>query len=60
MTQKELSEKTGIAQAEISKLENVKLILYELENHILVEHKFSVNKENIIINGLCFKCKGDA
>ena len=28
----------------------------ELENHILKEHKFNMNHENIIINGICKKC----
>ncbi len=28
----------------------------ELENHISEEHKFNMNHENIIINGICQKC----
>lgn len=28
----------------------------ELSNHILKNHKFEINKENIIINGICAKC----
>ena len=28
----------------------------ELESHILDEHKFNMNHENIIINGICSKC----
>ena len=32
----------------------------DLSNHILKNHKFKTNKENIIINGLCNKCiKGE-
>ena len=32
----------------------------ELSNHIIYEHKFKLNKECIIINGVCCKCsKGD-
>ena len=31
----------------------------ELENHILIKHKFNMNNENIIINGLCNNCKGE-
>ena len=30
----------------------------ELTNHILVDHEFMLNKEHIIINGLCKKCRG--
>lgn len=29
----------------------------ELSNHITKEHNFIPNKENIIINGICSKCK---
>ncbi len=29
----------------------------KLENHILDEHKFNMNHENIIINGICKRCK---
>ena len=29
----------------------------ELYNHINKKHKFKLNKENIIINGLCINCK---
>ena len=28
----------------------------ELYNHIKIEHKFNLNKEKIIINGICRKC----
>lgn len=28
----------------------------DLTNHILIDHKFKLNKEHIIINGLCNKC----
>lgn len=31
----------------------------ELTNHILNEHNFKLNKENIIINGICKKCSKD-
>ena len=30
----------------------------ELTNHILVNHEFILNKEHIIINGICKKCNG--
>lgn len=30
----------------------------DLQNHILYEHKFKSDNKNIIINGLCEKCKG--
>ena len=30
--------------------------IVELSNHILKEHKFKMNKEHIIIKGLCEKC----
>ena len=29
----------------------------DLTKHILVDHEFMLNKEHIIINGLCKKCK---
>ena len=29
----------------------------ELYNHIKNEHKFNLNKEKIIINGICSRCK---
>ena len=29
----------------------------ELNNHIKVEHNFSFNKNNIILNGICSKCQ---
>ena len=28
-----------------------------IENHILEEHKFDINNQNLIINGLCDKCR---
>lgn len=28
----------------------------ELSSHIIDKHKFKLNKENIIINGMCFEC----
>ncbi len=28
-----------------------------LEEHIIKTHKFHINKENIIINGICFECR---
>lgn len=31
----------------------------ELENHILNNHKFNINHENIVINGICSKCRSD-
>ena len=30
----------------------------ELTNHILVNHEFMINREHIIINGICKKCRG--
>ena len=32
--------------------------ILELSEHIHKEHKFIPNKEKIIINGICNKCKG--
>ena len=29
----------------------------DIENHVLEKHKFYMNKENIIINGICNKCR---
>ena len=29
----------------------------KLENHILEEHSFNINNQNIIINGLCKNCR---
>ena len=29
----------------------------ELSNHLLKEHSFTINKKNIVINGLCNKCR---
>ena len=29
----------------------------ELYNHIKIEHKFSLDKDKIIINGICSRCK---
>lgn len=29
----------------------------DLSNHIFIKHHFTPNRENIIINGVCLKCK---
>ncbi|MBQ8892636.1 MAG: transcriptional repressor [Bacilli bacterium] len=28
-----------------------------IENHILEEHKFDINNQNLVINGLCNRCR---
>ena len=32
-------------------------IINELSNHLLKEHSFTINKKNIVINGLCNNCR---